>query len=46
MYLDVLDGHDGAGKGHVWVDLNDHSVHPVWEDVLEVLAENTKEIEK
>lgn len=37
MYLDVLDGHNGAGKVHVRVDLDDHSVHPVWEDILEVL---------
>jgi len=39
VYLDVLDGHNGAGKGHVRVDLDDHSVHPVWEDILEVLRE-------
>lgn len=37
MYLDVLDGHDGAGKGHVRVDLDDHSVHPIRKDILEVL---------
>lgn len=44
MYLDVLDGHDGAGEGHVRVDLDNDRVHSVWENVLEVLrGENKRE---
>lgn len=43
MYLDVLDGHDGAGEVHVRVDLDNDRVHSVWENVLEVLAGRIKE---
>lgn len=38
MYLDVLDGHDGAGEVHVRVHLDNDRVHSVWENVLEVLT--------
>lgn len=42
-YLNVLDWHDRAGKVHVRVDLDNHSIHPVWEVILEVLGERTEE---
>lgn len=42
LYLDVLDGHNRAGEVRVRVDLDDHSVHPVWEDVLEILRGKRK----
>lgn len=40
-HLDILDGHDGAGEVHVRVDLDDHCVHPVRKDILEILSEET-----
>lgn len=41
-YLNILNGHNGAGEVHVGVDFDDDGVHSVWEDILKVLEERTK----